>query len=143
MLWVMNMYKILFVCSANVGRSQMAESFYNSFTKSASAKSAAGYEDKREKYSYRAHPKIISVMKEAGLDISKQRVKLLTKELVDEAEKIIVFCNLSKCPEYLQKSLKVLEISVKDPYKIQENKEAFVVARDEIKTVVTGLLADL
>ncbi len=136
------MYKILFICSANIGRSQMAEAFYNYFTKSNTAKSAAGYEDKRKKYCYRPHPKIISIMKEKGLDISKQRVKLLTKELVYEAEKIIVFCNLSKCPEYLQKSLKVQQIRVKDPYKMQENTGAFVEARDKIEQIVKRLISN-
>ena len=121
----------------------MAEAFYNYFTKSNSAKSAAGYEDKREKYRCGIHPKIIGVMKENGLDISKQRVKLLTKESVDKAEKIIVFCDLSKCPKYLQRNLKVQQIRVKDPYKRQENLEAFVEARDEIEKVVKKLISDL
>lgn len=140
MTQVIKMYKILFICSANIGRSQMAEAFYNDFTKDNFAKSAAGYEDKRKKYHYKPHSGIISVMKEKGLDISKQRVKLLTKKLVDEAEMIIVFCNLSKCPEYLQKSLKVQEIKVEDPYRVQENTEAFVAARDEIEKIVKKLI---
>lgn len=48
------MKKILFICQANVGRSQMAEAFYNHHTRSSAAMSAA-VEDFREKYQWRPY----------------------------------------------------------------------------------------
>lgn len=65
--------KILFVCFANISRSQMAEAFYNNYTNSKSAISA-GVADYGKKYNYKPYRGFVEVMEEKGIDVSKQTI---------------------------------------------------------------------
>ena len=76
--------KVLFVCKGNSGRSQMAEAFFNKLSKIGKATSAGINPDKK------IHPWTIQVMEEVGMDVSKQKTKLLTDELMKGADKIIL-----------------------------------------------------
>jgi len=75
---------ILFVCKGNSGRSQMAEAFFNFFSKSRRAISAGTNPDKK------IHPWTIQIMKEVGIDVSWQKPKSLSNKLMKGADKIIV-----------------------------------------------------
>jgi len=75
---------ILFVCKGNSGRSQMAEAFFNSLSKEGKAISAGTLPDKE------IHPWTIQLMKEVGIDVTQQKPKLLTEELIRKADKIII-----------------------------------------------------
>lgn len=86
---------ILFICKGNSGRSQMAEAFLNNLSKEVTAISAGTEPDEE------IHPWTIQVMKDVGIDVSKQKTKLLTDELMKDADKIIIMdSDLSK--KYLQ-----------------------------------------
>ena len=57
---------VLFVCSLNAGRSQMAAAFFNSFADPASATAmSAGLNP-----ASRVHPEVVTVMREVGIDLS-------------------------------------------------------------------------
>ena len=58
------MEKVLFICVGNAARSQMAEAFFNVFSKEGRAISA-GVKLKEE-----VDPNAVRVMKEVGIDIS-------------------------------------------------------------------------
>ena len=91
---------VLFICKGNSGRSQMAETFFNYFAKTGKAISAGTKPDEK------LHPWTIKVMKEAGGDISQQKPKLLTNEMMRNADRIIIMdSEISKNipPEYLPK----------------------------------------
>jgi len=75
---------ILFVCQSNSGRSQMAQAFFNHRRQKTKAISA-GIKPDRE-----IHPWTIKVMKEVGIDVSRQRTRLLTYKLMEKADKIII-----------------------------------------------------
>lgn len=75
---------ILFICKGNSGRSQMAEAFFNLLSKKAKAISAGMDPDEK------IHTWTIEVMKEIGINVSQQKPKLLSNELLKEADKIIV-----------------------------------------------------
>lgn len=127
--------KILFVCIGNVGRSQIAEAFYNFFTNSNDALSAGTnaptiYKNPSEE--------IIEVMKEIGIDISKNKVKQLTESMVDKAEKIIIFCKKDLCPQFLLSSKKAEFIEIPDPY--QSSLENHRKVRDAIKLEVKKIV---
>ena len=131
------MNKILFVCSGNVGRSQMAEGYYNNLTNSKKAMSAGIDLKTPSKYPHPV-PEVIAVMKEEGIDVSSNIVKLVTKEMVDEAEKIIVMCNKINCPIFLQESKKAVFWSIEDPFKTSTDN--FRKIRYQIKVKVLDLL---
>jgi arsenate reductase (thioredoxin) len=131
------MKKILFVCQANVGRSQMAEGFYNFLTQSKNAISA-GAEDFAKKYNYRPTPEIIEAIAEKGIDISGQRIKFLTPDVCDDVERIVVLCDKQFCPTFLLNNPKVIFREVTDPF--GQKTELICQIRDEIEIIVKALL---
>lgn len=68
---------ILFVCVENAGRSQIAEGFFRKYAPEGWAPVSAGTRPTPE-----INPIAIDVMKEVGIDISKQRPKELSEELI-------------------------------------------------------------
>ena len=79
------MKNVLFVCVENAGRSQMAEAFANLYGKGLIYASSAGTMPSSE-----VHPVVIEVMKEKGIDLSKNRPKPVDARMVQEADVIIV-----------------------------------------------------
>lgn len=78
------MKEILFVCVHNAGRSQMAEAFFNHFAQGRAQATSAGTHPATE-----VHPIVVQAMREVGIDLTGRTPKLLTRELIDRAEKVI------------------------------------------------------
>jgi len=127
---------MLFICRGNIGRSQMAEAFYNHLTSSGEAISAGVDSTTPERY---AHPTedIIEVMKEEGIDVSDKKVKIVTKGMIDESDKVIVMCQKQYCPDFVLNSKKAVFWEIKDPY--HENMDGVRKIRDIIKSKVVSL----
>ena len=135
------MRKVLFVCHGNVGRSQMAEGFYNAMTQTKDAFSAGT--DLLTPLKYSQLPETICrIMQEEGIDVSRQKVKLITEEMVDAAESIVVLCKREQCPDFLLNCHKAIFWNIEDPY--QMNIDDMRVIRGQIKMNVVALhLRDL
>lgn len=132
------MKKILFVCQANIGRSQMAEAFYNQMTNSNSATSAA-CEDFREKYGGKITKEIVETMSEVGLDLSQNKMKLLTPKMIENSDKVIVLCDKKYCPEFLfEAGDKVVIKTIEDPH--AKDSQTVSKIRDQIKKIVKDLV---
>ena len=131
------MTKILFICSGNVGRSQMAEAFYNNLTKSKNAFSAGTNPNTPTKYP-KIPDEIFQIMKEENIDVSHQKVKLINRHFVDEAERIFVMCKKDLCPDFLTKSDKVIYWKIEDPYQMSIDDMRKI--RDQIKVKVQSIL---
>jgi protein-tyrosine-phosphatase len=95
----------------------MAEAYYNKYTDSSDAKSAGVGYGIRDRFVHPASD-VIKVMLEENVDVSKKTVKPLTREMVSDAKKIIVMCELDDCPKYLLDSGKIEHIPIPDPYGI-------------------------
>jgi protein-tyrosine-phosphatase len=130
--------KILFICQANVGRSQMAEGFYNHKTQSSDATSA-GTDDVGAKYNFSPAPNIINIMLEKGIDVSSQKIKHLSKQLVENVDTVVILCDKSLCPQWLLDSSKVIVSTVEDPF--EQDLDTMRKIRDEIEEIVTGLIS--
>ena len=128
---------VLFICYGNVGRSQMAQAFYNKYTNSNDAKSA-GVGSEIEFRHKRPTPDIIKVMLEEGIDLSHSVVKQVTEAMVNEADKIVVLCDLDDCPKFILNSEKMSHILVADPYGV--SMEYVRSVRDDIKKMVLGII---
>ncbi|MFW6047364.1 MAG: low molecular weight phosphatase family protein [Candidatus Woesearchaeota archaeon] len=131
------MAKILFICSGNVGRSQMAEAFYNHFTNSKNAFSAGIDPNTPTKYP-KIPNEICQIMKEENIAVSNQKVKLIKRHFVDEAEKIFVMCKKDLCPDFLTNSEKVVYWKIEDPYEM--NIDDMRGIRDQIKIKVKSII---
>lgn len=129
--------KVLFVCQANVGRSQMAEAFYNFHSQSNDATSA-GVEDFRKKYQHTPTREIIEAMLEKGIDISHQRIDFLTPGMLTSTDQVIVLCSKDLCPEFLLENEKVVFQEIEDPH--QKNEKTIQRIRDQIEELVLELI---
>lgn len=130
------MKTILFLCVANVARSQMAEGFWRTYSKKLKPISA-GVEDYTNKHT---HPDktCIELMKQKGIDISQQKVKHVNSHMVESAKKVIVFCQKSRCPQYVLKHPSVYFKHVRDPY--GQKHDVVVRVRNQIDSYITQLL---
>jgi arsenate reductase len=82
----------LFVCVENAGRSQMAEAFARSLGLDASS---AGTMPQGS-----VNPVVIQAMKEKGIDISSNRPRMLTTEMINQAGLVVTMgCSVEDlCP---------------------------------------------
>ena len=89
------MKKVLFVCVHNSGRSQMAEALFNHYAAGKAQAFSAGTQ-----LASHVNPTVVQAMREIGIDISPQRPKKLTLEMLDDADKVVTMgCEVeSVCP---------------------------------------------
>ena len=79
-----NRKTVLFVCTHNSGRSQMAEAFFNKYAPPHLRAISAGSQPAEL-----LNQTAVNAMKERDLDISSQKPKLLTVEMLDSADIVI------------------------------------------------------
>jgi len=133
---VEKMKRVLFVCVENAGRSLMAEAFANEYGKDKVEALSAGTMPANE-----VNPVVLQLMLEKGFDLSKNKPKLITGQMVQEADMIILMeCSAQGfCPAPLLN--KVVDWGIEDPKdKPTENVRAI---RDEIERKVRMLLSEL
>jgi arsenate reductase len=128
--------RILFVCVENAGRSQMAEAFANGYERERIEAFSAGTMP-----SDKVNPVVVEVMFEKGYDLSNNKPKLVTDQMVREADAIIVMgCSAEGfCPAPLLN--KVVDWGIEDP----KNKpiEKVREIRDQIETRVKALIEEM
>lgn len=138
--------KILFVCNANVVRSQMAQAFYNHFTKTQNADSAGLNPEKRwdeaptlSDFEAMSHKpaKSSETMQEVGIDITGYKRQLLTADKLGDYDLIVNLAEKSQTPDWLRGD-NVIWWNVTDPH--NESTEKNRIARDEIEQRVKQLL---
>jgi len=134
------MKKVLFVCTGNSIRSQIAEGFLKTLGGDKWKVQSAGVLP-----SY-VHPLAIRVMEEIGIDISYQTSKSLDKFLTEEFNYIITLCNhaASFCPSFPGQG-KRLHWPFEDPIgaigSTEERLVLFRKVRNEIKKRIEEFLA--
>ena len=88
------MYKVIFACVHNAGRSQMAAAFFNQLADRDKAEAfSAGTEP-----GLRIHPEVQAAMQEVGLDLSHAKPQKLTEEFARDAQLLITMGCGDKCP---------------------------------------------
>jgi arsenate reductase len=129
------MKRVLFICVHNSGRSQMAEAFLRHLAPGAAEVESAGTMP-----SERVNPAVVKAMKEKGIDISRNKPKLLTPEMAERADRIVTMgCSVEKtCPAIFVPSE---DWGLEDPE--GEPIEKVRQIRDQIEEKVKRLLAEL
>ncbi len=127
------MVTVLFICVHNAGRSQMAEAFFNKISEGRHRGLSAGSNPAET-----INPIVVAAMKEVGIDISWNKPKKLSKEMVLETDLAITMGCGDVCP-IVPNELRDWELE--DPH----GKPIEVVRRirDEIKEKVTNLVKEL
>ena len=133
---------VLFLCTGNSARSQMAEGFARSIAGAEVEVCSAGTDPKG------IHPMAVRVMAEAGIDISGQSSKGPEAVPLERLDHLITLCGdaRQRCPT-LAVSVSREHWPLEDPARAMENEEemlsVFRKARDEIKARVENLLSRL
>ncbi len=101
---------VLFVCVQNAGRSQMAEGFFRKYAPKTYSGTSAGTVS-----TSRINPIAVEAMMEVGIDISNQKPKNLTEDMMRNATTIInMGCMDDKfCPALFMP--KVIDWGIEDP----------------------------
>jgi len=132
---VFDLQTVLFVCVENSCRSQIAEAFFNSLAPNSLRATSAG-----TKPGNRVNPQAVAVMKEAEIDISQQKPKLLTSEMIEKADRIITMgCGEDVCPATFLP--KIEDWKIEDP--VGQPLAKFREVRDEIRRRVQKLIEEM
>lgn len=120
----------------------MAEAIFNSITKKHKAISAGLNPPKLWEGQKLSKTKFVaSVMAEIGYDINDKFSKKLTKQMIDEAEKVIVIGEKEGWPDFLKKSNKLSFWDIEDPDKGELNLHRKV--RNQIILLIKKLVKEI
>lgn len=127
---------ILFVCVENAGRSQMAEGFFNKSSPEGYRAVSGGTKPVSQ-----INPVVIDVMKEVGIDISNQKSKEITEDMMRNSFKTVNMGCMDKesCPTIFLPN--VLDWNLEDPK--GKSFERIREIRDEIDQRVKELVASI
>lgn len=134
--------RILFLCTGNSCRSQMAEGWARHLAGDHIDVQSAGIE------AHGKNPRAIAVMAEAGVDISGQESTKLTAAMLDGLSLIVTVCGHADehCP-VLPPGIRKEHWPLTDPAKAQGNETqimtAFRATRDEVRKRVALLITQL
>ena len=134
--------KVLFLCTGNSCRSQIAEGIAHHIFNSKYHIESAGIEP------YGVNQRAIDTLKEVGIDISDYKSKIIDSNKLNQFDLIITLCGdaKDKCP-ILDKEIKHIHWNLKDPAKFQgtdlEIKSYFRNSRDLILNKIKELKSNL
>jgi arsenate reductase (thioredoxin) len=122
---------VLALCTGNSCRSQMAEGFLRKYLNESFSVYSAGIEK------HGLNPNTVRVMKEVGIDISRQSSKTIEELPDSDFDFVITVCDnaLENCPYYPAKT-KMIHQSFTDPSNfegsLEEINESYRICRDVI-----------
>ncbi len=127
------MKRVLFVCTENSARSQMAEAFFNKYAKNALASSAGSRPAKN------IDPTVVKIMRERGLDLQWKKPSAFAPHLNEKFDFIIRMGCHDACPVTPRE--KTIEWGIPDPK--GKKIEDYAAARDDIERRVRKLILEL
>jgi arsenate reductase (thioredoxin) len=136
------MKKVMFLCTANSCRSQMAEGFAKEFSRGLIEVYSAGL------MAAGVNRRAIAVMKELGIDISGQHSKEIDENLLRQMDSVITLCGHAEetCP-WTPPEINRVHWPIRDPVGTIGSEEYimndFRRARDEIRENVRALIKDI
>ena len=140
------MLRLMFLCTGNSCRSQMAEGWARKLGEEKGdnwlAVHSAGIE------AHGKNPRAITVMREAGVDISGQESTRVTADMLEQTDLVVTVCGHADdhCP-VLPGNTRKIHWPLDDPAKAQGAEEAvmqtFRNSRDDIRSRVEALLSGL
>ena len=127
---------ILFVCVENAGRSQMAEGFFNKSAPEGYRAVSAGIKPVSQ-----INPVVIDVMRQVGIDISNQKSKEITEDMMRNSFKTVNMGCMDKesCPTLFLPN--VIDWNLEDPKDkpIEKGREIMHEVEQRVKELVAGL----
>ena len=133
-------FNILFLCTGNSCRSQIAEGWAKWYGRPLFEIQSAGIE------SHGKNPRAIAIMKEVGIDISNQESTKVDEQMLQNADLVVTVCGHADehCP-VLPADTNKEHWPLEDPAKANGSEEeilaTFRASRDDIEQRVIDLLA--
>ena len=114
--------KVLFVCYANVGRSQVAQACFTTLARHASDSAGIAVNElivqrnlaSRKLKDVRDQRSVGYIGREFGIDVSERERQQLVPAMLDEADRVIVIAEKERWPDYLQEGGKVVFWDIPD-----------------------------
>ena len=125
---------VLFLCTHNAGRSQMALGYFNHLAGNQGVAWSGGSEPGNE-----INPAAVAAMAEVGIDITREFPKPWTDEIVQAADVVVTMGCGDACPFFPGKRYENWEL----PDPAGQGIDAVRPIRDEVEERVRRLLADL
>ncbi len=125
---------VLFVCVHNAGRSQMAAAWLTHLAGDRVEVRSAGSAPADA-----VNPAAVEAMREVGIDMSAEVPKVLTVDAVRASDVCVTMGCGDTCPVFPGK--RYLDWKLEDP--AGQGVETVRTVRDEIKTLVEGLIAEI
>lgn len=127
------------MCVHNSGRSQMAEAFFNQLAAGKATAVSAG-----TKPASQINPAVILVMREANIDMSYHTPKLLTLEMMENADRVITMgCGVEDtCPASI---VPMEDWGIEDPAgkPLEKVKEIRDIIREKVEALIKELYPDV
>jgi|TARA_B100001971_G_C17879261_1_gene377217 protein-tyrosine-phosphatase len=133
--------RVLYVCKANVGRSQMAEAFHKKFSPKDIVNSAGTRIPEGAlglPITTRDARDVIQSMKEEGIDLRETMITPLSKNIINNYDKVIIMAEQESWPTYLKENNKLEYWTIEDPKEM--DLEGHRKIRDQIKNKIKELL---
>jgi arsenate reductase len=142
--------KVLFVCRANVGRSQIAEAIFNKLAPEGYTSISAGTNvlDKEgnsmegQTLANRVGAEqVLEVLRELNIEAGSAVRNQITESMINESNVVVVMAEKETWPEYLLNNNKVIYWEIIDPKAmgIDETRQI----RDQIAGLVEKLIAEI
>ena len=103
------MNKVIFVCRGNLIRSQICKAIYNKISADDSFAESYGTDvkkDNNEGVKIKEHnylSNLVKIMKKYDMDISNEKSKQFTEDVVYDNPKIVIMCRKANIPEWMNK----------------------------------------
>ena len=115
--------KVLFVCYANVGRSQVAQAYFQKLSQHESDSAGIAVNElivqrnlpSRKLKDVLDQRSVGYIRREFGVDVSERERQQLVPAMLDEADRVIVIAEKERWPGYLQEGGKVVFWDIPDP----------------------------
>ena len=125
--------RILFLCTGNSARSQIAEGLLKTKAGSAFEVYSAGVEPKP------VNPLAVQVMQEIGINISSQRSKDVSEVIKNSFDWVITVCDNAKerCPVF--PSARLIHWNIRDPETLNDFRQT----RDDLSSRIDNLIESI
>lgn len=127
------MKTVLFICVHNASRSQMAEAFFNRMAEGKARAVSAGSQPADQ-----VNPVAVQAMREVGLDISRNKPKPLTFEMMEGVDLAVTMGCGDVCPMTTEQT---------DDWEMEDPKhkpiERVRIIRDDMKARVSELIREM
>ncbi len=139
--------KVLFICIANVGRSQVAEACFRARSRHGCASAGIAVDERvatlksRKLKDAAVQHSLRYIRRELGIDVSEKERRQLVPEMIEAADLAVVIAEKDSWPAYLSEGGKVVFWDITDP--VRMNDESADRVYREVQRRVELLVAEI